>query len=85
MLFHFFFKQEDIHQSNERNYIDFINEYSSIKQPAGTWYKENWHILAFSSVSVLVFLGFFTYSYESVLYNIVTYNLPPTHKPTLQR
>lgn len=27
----------------------------------------------------------FTHAYESVLYNTVTYNFPPTHKPTLQR
>lgn len=29
-------------------------------------------------------LGILTYSCESVLYNTTTYNLPPTHKPTLQ-
>lgn len=39
----------------------------------------------FFKCGCLVFLGFFTHSYESVLYNTVTYNFPPTHKPTLHR
>lgn len=77
------FKHDDIHQDNEKTYRNFFNEYSSIKQLAGTWFKEQWHTLAFSSVGVLVFLGSFTHSYESVLYNAVMYNFPPTHKPTL--